>query len=287
MKLELKKFDPSKISDTSVITLIGKRNTGKSFCLKDILSYHRDLPVGIVVSPTEKANGYFEKFIPKMLIYDEPDEKVIKKFLDRQINISSERKRELKKHGSSQIDARAFLILDDCLYDKRWINNINIRSIFMNGRHYNVFFSLTLQHALGLPPVLRNNIDYVFIFRNNIRKEREKIYNHFAGMFPTFEAFEQVMLQTTENYECMVIDNKTQSNKLEDQIYWYKANDVNFRMCGSDLWELQQLEEQRQEMGYKKEEDADDEPFDSGVFVKKKNTNIIKVKKQSTHSRYN
>ena len=287
MKLELKKFDPSKISDSSVIVLIGKRHTGKSFCLKDILSYHRDMPVGIVISPTEKANGYFEKFIPKMLIYDEPNEKVIKKFLERQINISTEKKKELKKHGTSQIDARAFLILDDCLYDKRWINNIHIRSIFMNGRHYKIFFFITLQHALGLPPVLRNNIDYIFIFRNNIRKEREKIYNHFAGMFPTFEAFEQVMLQTTENYECLVIDNKTQSNKLEDQIFWYKANDINFRMCGEDLWELQQLEEQRQEMGYKKEDDVDEEPFDSGVFVKKKNTNIIKVRKQGPlSSRY-
>jgi hypothetical protein len=140
MKLELKKFNPRNVTPESVIVLIGKRCSGKSWALKDILSYHTDVPVGVVVSPTEKANGYFEKFIPKMLIYDEPDEGTIQKFLDRQIKISTERKRELKKFGNSQIDARAFLILDDCLYDKRWINNINIRSIFMNGRHYKIFF---------------------------------------------------------------------------------------------------------------------------------------------------
>ncbi len=287
MKLELKKFDPSKIASDSVIVFIGKRNTGKSYCMKDILNYHRDIPVGIVVSPTERANGYFDKFVPKMLIYDECEEKVIKKFLDRQINISTERKKELKKHGNSQIDARAFLILDDCLYDKRWVNNINIRSIFMNGRHYKIFFLITMQHALGLPPVLRNNIDYIFIFRNNIIREKQKIYDHYAGMFPSFEAFNQVMNQTTENYECLVIDNKIQSNKLEEQVFWYKATDTNFRMCSSDLWELQSLEEQRQEMGYNKDDDGDEEPFDSGVFVKKKNTNIIKVKKQGpVSSRY-
>ena len=105
-------------------------------------------------------------------------------------------------------------------------------------------------------------------------------------MFPTYEAFEQVMMQTTENYECMVIDNKTQSNKLEDQIFWYKATEKNFRMCSPDLWELQRLEEERQEMGYSKDEDADDEPYDSGVFTKKKNTNVIKVKKQANGSRF-
>jgi hypothetical protein len=281
MKLELKKFDPSKIANDSCVIWIGKRNTGKSVCMKDVLSYHRDIPVGVVVSPTEAANGFFEKFIPKMLIYDEPSEATIQKFLERQMKISTERKRELKKFGNSQIDARAFLILDDCMYDKRWINNVNIRSIFMNGRHYKIFFLITLQHAMGLPPVLRNNIDYIFIFRNNIRREREKIYQHYAGMFPTYEAFEQVMIQTTENYECMVIDNKTQSNKLEDQVFWYKASEANFRMCSPDLWELQTLEEQRQEMGYQGGDADEEEPFDSGVFTKKKNTNIIKVKKKA------
>lgn len=285
MKLELKKFNPKNIGSESVIVLIGKRACGKSTTLKDILSYHNDIPVGVVISPTEKANGYFEKFIPRLLIFDEPDENTIHKFLERQMKISTERKRELKKFGNSQIDARAFLILDDCLYDKRWINNINIRSLFMNGRHYKTFLCITIQHGMGIPPNLRNNIDYVFIFRNNIRREREKIYQHYAGMFPTFEAFEQVMLQTTENYECMVIDNRTQSNKIEDQVFWYKAEEKHFKMCSPDLWELQNLEDQRQEMGYTNEE-PDDEPFDSGVFTKKKNTNIIKVKKTSNNNRY-
>ena len=284
MKLELKKFDPAKIASDSVVVFIGKRNTGKSYCMKDILNYHRDIPVGVVISPTERANGYFEKFIPKMLIYDECEENTLKKYLDRQISITTERKKEIKLTGSSRIDARSFLILDDCLYDKKWINNINIRSIFMNGRHYKIFFLITMQHALGLPPVLRNNIDYIFIFRNNILKEKQKIYDNYAGMFPSFEAFNQVMNQTTENFECLVIDNKIQSNKLEDQVFWYKASESNFKMCSQDIWELQHLEDERSNLrGF--EEEADDEPYDSGVFTKKKSTNIIKVKKTNASYR--
>jgi hypothetical protein len=124
MKLSLNKFDPSKIASDSVVVFIGKRNTGKSYCMKDILHYNRDIPVGVVISPTERANGFFEKFIPKMLLYDECEEATIKKFLDRQIKITTEKKKELKRVGTSQIDSRAFFILDDCLYDKKWINNI-------------------------------------------------------------------------------------------------------------------------------------------------------------------
>jgi len=283
MKLELKKFDPNKIKNDSVVVFIGKRNTGKSYCMKDILSYNKDIPVGVVVSPTEKANGYFEKFIPKMLIYDELEEKLISKYLNRQINITNSRKLELAKHGSSTVDPRSFLILDDCMYNKSIMSDKNIRCIFMNGRHYKIFLLITMQHGLGLPPDLRSNIDYVFIFRNNIVKEREKIYNHYAGMFPTFDVFNQVMNQCTENYECLVIDNKVQSNNINDVVFWYKANDSSFKMCSRDLWEMQALQDQRDLMGIENEEDEDCEDFDPGVFTKKKNSKLIKVKKNQRY----
>lgn len=282
MKLELRKFDPSVIKSDSVVIFIGKRNTGKSFCMKDILNYHRDLPVGVVISPTERANQYFERFVPKMLIYDEYDEKITQKFLDRQIDITKRKKMELKRSGVSNIDNRAFLIFDDCLYDKKWPNDKNIRACFMNGRHYNIFFLITMQFALGIPPVLRGNVDYIFIFRENIVKNRERLYNHYAGMFPTFEVFQQTMDACTSNYECLVIDNKTQSNKLEDQIFWYKAKESNFRMCSSELWDMQAMEDQKREMGLideDEDEDDDGESFDPGVFSKQKMK--IKVKKRN------
>ncbi len=242
MKLELKKFDPSTIKSDSVIVFIGKRNTGKSYCMKDILSYHKELPVGVVISPTEAANNFFEKFVPNMLIYDEYEPTIVKRFLERQITINKQKAIQEKKFHSSDIDNRAFLILDDCLYDKTWPTDKNIRSIFMNGRHYKIFFLITMQYCMGLPPVLRANIDYVFIFKNNIIKEREKIYNHYAGIFNDFSTFCAVMDNCTENYECVVIDNKVQSNRLEDQVKWYKAKDADFKMCTPELWNLCALE---------------------------------------------
>jgi hypothetical protein len=278
MKLELRKFDPSVIKSDSVVVFIGKRNTGKSYCMKDILNYHRDIPVGVVISPTERANAYFEKFIPKMLIYDEYNDKITSKFLERQINISAQKKNDLKKSGSTNIDPRAFLILDDCLYDKKWPNDKSIRSFFMNGRHYNILFMITMQFALGIPPVLRGNIDYTFIFRDNIVKNRERLYHHYAGMFPSLEVFSQTLDQCTENFECMVIDNKIQSNKLEDQIFWYKAKESNFRLCSKELWDLQAISDQQKEMGLL-DDDEDEENYDPGVFNKQKMK--IKVKKRN------
>jgi hypothetical protein len=250
--------------------------------MKDILSYHRELPVGVVISPTETANNFFETFIPNMLIYDEYEPVIIKKFLDRQISINKQKANQIKKYNSSDIDNRAFLILDDCLYDKTWPTDKNIRSIFMNGRHYKIFFLITMQYCMGLPPVLRANIDYVFIFKNNIIKEREKIYNHYAGVFNDFSTFCAVMDNCTENYECVVIDNKIQSNRLEDQVKWYKAKEADFKMCTPELWNLCALEKERKSNSLVYEDEEDEEPYDPSVFTKNKNKNkpVINIKKK-------
>lgn len=283
MKLELNKFDMKNIKSGSTILLIGKRNTGKSILCQDLFRYNTGWPVGIVISATEKANHFFEKFVPKMLIYDEFEPSIIQKFLDRQEKITNQYEAEIKKYGRTDLDPRAFLVLDDCLYDKTWPNDRNIRALFMNGRHYNVTFIITMQYSMGIPPILRSNIDYVFILRDPILKNQERLYNQYAGMFPSFEIFRQVFTQCTENYECLLVDNKVQSNQLSNQVYWYKADvSCNFRVCSSELWDIQERDQERRAFGMADEPD-DEEDYDVMVINKRKNKNapVIKVKRNT------
>ena len=59
MTLELKKFNMSTITFKKeenkgpVVVLIGRRDTGKSFLVRDLLYHHRDIPIGTVISGTE------------------------------------------------------------------------------------------------------------------------------------------------------------------------------------------------------------------------------------------
>jgi hypothetical protein len=107
----------------------------------------------------------------------------------------------------------------------------------MNGRHIDMVTMITMQYPLGITPNLRTNIDFVFILRDNNISNRKRIYDNYAGMFHTFEMFCQFMDQCTENFECLVIANGVQSNKLEDQVFWYKASDhPSFKMCDDSLW---------------------------------------------------
>ena len=42
----------------------------------------------------------------------------------------------------------------------------------------------------------------------------------------------------TENYECLVLDNTGKSNKIEDNVFWYKAPiRRNFRLGSDALWQ--------------------------------------------------
>ena len=245
MNLELKKFDMRKISfdpnstQGPVIVLIGRRDTGKSFLVRDLLYYHQDIPIGTVISGTEAGNGFFAAHVPKLFIHDEYNTAIIENILKRQKTVMKQIKKEMEAYKRTSIDPRAFVILDDCLYDNKWTKDKMMRLLFMNGRHWKIMLIITMQYPLGIPPNLRTNIDYVFILREPYIANRKRIWENYAGMFPTFESFCQVMDQCTENFECLVINNNSKSNKLQDQIFWYKAaNHGNFRLGSKEFWDL-------------------------------------------------
>ena len=245
MSLDMKKFDMKNISfrpdenKGPVVVLIGRRDTGKSFLVRDLLYYHQDIPIGTVISGTEAGNGFFAEHVPKLFIHDEYNSAIIENILKRQKTVLKQIRKEMEAYKRTNIDPRAFVILDDCLYDNKWTKDKLMRLLFMNGRHWKIMLIITMQYPLGIPPNLRTNIDYVFILREPYIANRKRIWENYAGMFPTFESFCQVMDQCTENFECLVINNNSKSNKLQDQIFWYKAQShTGFKLGSKEFWEL-------------------------------------------------
>jgi hypothetical protein len=217
-ELKIKKFDPSCIALDSTICLIGKRRVGKSAALRALLYNLRNVPRGLVMSGTEHVNRFFGDFIPETYIYPEYDTKLMEKIFKKQ----SQRIR--KAGGVKSIDNTFFLVMDDLLSDsKNWKNDRQIRELLMNGRHVNILSFITMQYPLGIPPDLRTNLDYVFIFRETIRANRKRLWENFAGVIPKFDQFETLMDAITVDYNCLVINNNTSSNNLEDIVFYWKA----------------------------------------------------------------
>lgn len=277
MNLELKKFNMKDITFNPnenkgpVIVLIGRRDTGKSYLVRDLLFYHQDIPIGTVISGTEAGNGFYSNHVPKLFIHEEYNTAIIENILKRQKMVLKQMKKEKGTYGRSSIDPRTFVILDDCLYDESWSRDKVMRLLFMNGRHWKVMLIITMQYPLGVPPNLRTNIDYVFILREPYITNRERIYKNYAGMFPTFQSFCQVMDQCTENFECLVINNNSKSNTLTDQIFWYKATShPDFKLGSKEFWELSKNIHS---------DDEDNEPYNPNSLRKKSNGPRINVKK--------
>ena len=112
---------------------------------------------------------------------------------------------------------------------------------------------------------------YLFL-RENIWSNRKRLYDHYAGMFPTFEMFCETMDQCTENYECLVIDNTSKSNKIEDQVYWYKSDHTpDFKIGASQFWQYSK--------SHYNEHSDEEEELDMNSY-RKKSSVPINIKKQ-------
>lgn len=199
--MQVEPFDIQTLKTNSVVLIIGRQNTGKSFLVRDLLYHHRDLSGGLIVSPTEPNEHFYEPFVaPNGNGYEEysPD--------------------LWKSHPKN-----AFVVLDGAIYDCAWTSDAYIRRLFLKKPS---LFIVTMLFALSIPPHLRRTMDVVFILRDNMEKSRERLYLQYGSeVFPTFEAFGQAMDECTRNYECLVIDQRNGG------VYRYKAQErVGFRM---------------------------------------------------------
>lgn len=216
-QIKIKSLDPSTIPDGSVCVFIGKRKSGKSCAIRDLIWYKRDIPIGQIISGSERANPFFHAFFPSGYIDDECNVEYLDNILLRQTKI-----KQLSAKSSKKVDPRFLLVLDDCLHDSRWQKTSQMRNIFMNGRHFGIFFILSMQYVIGIPPNLRSNIDYVFIFRDSSLSNRKKLYENFGGSIPSFQLF-CTLMDNLDMYESLVICNDADKMNFQEQVMFWKS----------------------------------------------------------------
>jgi hypothetical protein len=225
-RLPIKKFNIHEMVDHCTIAMIAKRATGKSFLTREIMFQKRNIASAVAISRTEKLNSFYSEFIPDSYIFSEYESEILTRIYERQAHINEDNKRRIKD-GKKPKDDSLMLIMDDCMSSKgTWLKDPNILELFFNGRHHHVSFILTMQYAVGIPPEMRSNFDYIFLLAEDTISNRKRLYEHYAGMFPTFDIFQQVFTDLTENYGMMVINNRVHSKNITDKVFWYKAKQV-------------------------------------------------------------
>jgi ABC-type dipeptide/oligopeptide/nickel transport system ATPase component len=212
MEIKIKEFDPSKIEKDKVCVIIGKSGSGKSTLITDLLWHVRSIPKMICMSGTEEGKNYYRNIIPDSNIYGEFKPDVLEAGINRQNSL-------MRKGINSELG----FLFDDLMYDNSMIKHPLIKKIFMHRRHWKVFTMLTMQYSMDMPPELRANVDYLFIFREITPANQKKLYDQFFGIFPNKDAFVDILMKCTEDYSCIVLDNTSKSNNIEDVVFFYKA----------------------------------------------------------------
>ena len=213
------------------IVMIAPSGSGKSWIVRNILYEMRDIPCGVVLAPTDKMNKFYDDFMPSSFIHHEFRQDIIPKILGRQSKIL-EKNEAREKINKKIIDPRIVFVMDDCMADKdKWIKDPKMLEIMNQGRHFKLTFILTMQYCLGIQPELRTQFNFVFLLGDDNAASRKKLHEHWAGVFPKRDLFEQVFLQITADYGCMVINQRIKTTDISKKVFWFKAKKVpNFKI---------------------------------------------------------
>jgi hypothetical protein len=235
----LRQFSPEMIGPGETVGFIGKRKTGKSTAMLDIMYHKRRTPAGIVVSGTAETNDTFSRVVPEAFIYSEWNPNVVESIIEAQESDVYAR----HKAGLEKIDR--FFVIDDQGYDDKFCNSKMLRKLLMNGRHIGFQIFVALQDALSLKPALRNQLDWIIIHREIMPTLRRRLYEHIGELFGTFDTFCDVLDRATESFGTLVFRNSGQSSALEDIFFHWRPTIRDWRvntkqrpwhMGSTDFW---------------------------------------------------
>ena len=196
--------------------VLGKPGTGKSTLIASLIYGKKHIfPVATVMSGTEDSNHSYKQFIPSTFVFNSYDEEKIKDCIKRQ--------KLAKQHLPNPW---SILVVDDCTDDPKIFNNKLQQNIFKLGRHYKLWYILSLQYAMDVKPVIRVNVDNVFILREPSVKIRKIIWENYASIIPDFSLFCDILDQITNDFTALYIHNTGRSNDWRDCVFWYKAEPI-------------------------------------------------------------
>lgn len=242
----IKEFYIEDMKKNYISYIYGPSNSGKSTLCRDILYHHSDIQRGIVCSINEERDNFYSSFMQPKCVFNEYSPLKVKQFIKHTKTI---RKKEIKCRQNNEIlqtPSYSFCVMDDCLYDKTNINDVNIKDLYFNGRCYNIMTLITSHYSRLLPPMFRTNTDYIFLLGGANMNDKQRLWKNFDIIFNTFNVFNDIYDYLTTNYSVMVIDNKIKSNKIKDVVFWYKANASldNFKIYCNEEWIYDEKEEQ-------------------------------------------
>ena len=216
-ELDLSTLHPQTAADMSSgrYIAIGRPGSGKSSVIMSLIYAKKHIiPVAQIFSGTEDSNHFYSKRFPEAFLFGQLSEDAVGSFVRRQ---------KLAMQYLPECPW-ALQLIDDCTDDPKILKRPLFQNIYKNGRHFKMLHILSLQYALDLLPSIRSSIDGTFIMREPTARSRKILWENYASIVPTFDLFNDIMDQLTTDYTAVFINNRMQSNNVEDCVFYYRAD---------------------------------------------------------------
>jgi len=258
IEYNITRFKPTKMDPGRVCCIIGRSGSGKSILARDLLyQIARKSHTGLVFSSTEMTNGFYSQHVPGCLIYSEfREDKIFELFhiqskkrkaragiecdiaTMQRMNRHREAERLREQLKEREARDRCFVVIDDLAFSQKVFTNDAMKALMFNGRHHQCYTLIMCQYSMLLPTALRANLAYVFVARESIYANRQRLYQHFFGVFPTFDDFQRVFAACTTGFDFITLDNTSRSMSPNDCVHWARANLTlpPFKLCNEAWW---------------------------------------------------
>jgi hypothetical protein len=224
--MEFQPFDLKKARNICHILIIGKKGQGKTELVKDLL-LHMKYQNLVVFNPLESKRHEYELVTIPENVHEKYSEDILGTFVKQQITrVKEYRRQQRNMEVENIVEPNSCVVFDNFRYDKNYLLSKSVRMLYLNGISIRTNFIMTAQTPIAMPPMLRHNIDYIFVYRGLHQKYLKRLYEEYGYYITaTFELFNKIYEQlTADPFACMVINHTTRSVKIEDQVMWYKAN---------------------------------------------------------------
>jgi hypothetical protein len=202
----------NKIEYPANLLFIGKTNTGKSHMAKFLLyactagRKQSLFNYGVVISNTIHVNPDWNCVPKGFQVTPAQSEDMIKKVVAKQTQYPQ---------------LKAFIIIDDSIGCIDW-NAPHIQQLYTTGRHYRISIFTISQYLYSLKPIIRNMTSYYFLLKTITQRDLKAYYEQ-CFSFMKYQEFLQFVQHKTDNYGCILVDSKTNSNDPNQMISVVRA----------------------------------------------------------------
>jgi hypothetical protein len=210
--VDLHEFDFTTLPPTGFFELVGKRGTGKTTWAQHILQYSqwRSSGMFVVIAGSEMVKIAWSKLIHPMYIIDGA---MAVKYLE---SIKDHQNQCIREFGSDYPDSfHITIIFDDVASDKRLMNSPVLRYLASNSRHLHMSIYILAQYHMQIVKEVRQQFDYVFILNTSDKRTMRNIHDEFCSNVD-MHLFTPVLACATKQFGLLVIDNRTNSPRIED-----------------------------------------------------------------------